>query len=341
MAGRERIQWIDSVKGVGIMLVVMGHVLGGLIDAALAKPLGFEPQAFVAIYSFHMPLFFMLSGLMVADRIDRNASGFAKSLLQGLVWPYFLWSILQYSAIYMAGSLVNRPVDNYWETILALPWRTVSQFWFLYALFLLHVLAWLALPRIGRRRFFVLCFVVFTLGQLLVFPGILRQTAHQILFYGLGVMLGPEGVSETAVGRPVWERWLYVLVAVAVIALGLGAKVDVGVPPADGPPKLHIGGGWKNVGEAIIGSFAAVALASLARGRLQAVLGYIGRRTMPIFLMHILAIAGSRIFFVKVLHVDQGAVMAPLLFALGLLAPLAAEFVLTRLRLSPILGFSR
>ena len=54
----ERYTWIDCIKGIGIFLVVLGHIYK---DNYIGQ----------WIYSFHMPLFFMLSGyLMYAKSVD-------------------------------------------------------------------------------------------------------------------------------------------------------------------------------------------------------------------------------------------------------------------------------
>ena len=49
----ERIAWIDAAKGIGILLVVLGHTFN--IPVWLHN----------WIYSFHMPLFFLLAGLII------------------------------------------------------------------------------------------------------------------------------------------------------------------------------------------------------------------------------------------------------------------------------------
>lgn len=46
---KERIAWIDCAKGIAILLVIVGHTV-------------YDPRIRGAIFSFHMPLFFMLSG---------------------------------------------------------------------------------------------------------------------------------------------------------------------------------------------------------------------------------------------------------------------------------------
>lgn len=49
----KRIQYIDIAKTLGIIFVIAGHVVSS--DTEIKK----------VIYSFHMPLFFMLSGMLV------------------------------------------------------------------------------------------------------------------------------------------------------------------------------------------------------------------------------------------------------------------------------------
>lgn len=44
---RQRIDWIDFAKGITILLVIIGHNVSGPLRGA--------------IFSFHMPLFFILS----------------------------------------------------------------------------------------------------------------------------------------------------------------------------------------------------------------------------------------------------------------------------------------
>ena len=59
----KRIEWLDSCKGFAIMLVVIGHIVDGYTDAELFVGY-FQLMNAVhnVIYSFHMPLFFTLSG---------------------------------------------------------------------------------------------------------------------------------------------------------------------------------------------------------------------------------------------------------------------------------------
>lgn len=75
---RERLDWLDALKGIGIIAVVAGHIWtrGFLRDA---------------IYSFHMPLFFMASGA-VARAVPTRL--LAQRLLLALGLPTLSFAML-------------------------------------------------------------------------------------------------------------------------------------------------------------------------------------------------------------------------------------------------------
>ena len=59
---KQRIDYIDRMKGMAIFLVVMGHVYG----MAFAQS---DDVAYRVISSFHMPLFMFLSGLVACSGV--------------------------------------------------------------------------------------------------------------------------------------------------------------------------------------------------------------------------------------------------------------------------------
>ena len=58
MEKQARIKYWDLLKGIAIFLVVWGHTIqyGG------SGSIFFDNKAFIFIYSFHMPLFLLISG---------------------------------------------------------------------------------------------------------------------------------------------------------------------------------------------------------------------------------------------------------------------------------------
>lgn len=342
MKGRGRIVWLDAAKGIGILLVVVGHALGGLIDSPLGAGLGVFRAAFFAIYSFHMPLFFMLSGVLVADRLTRDRGGFGRSMIFSIAWPYFLWSAIQFTIIYQMGALVNQPVERYWPTLLSLPWHSVSQFWFLQTLFILHGLSLLTWRRLGGVSFLLLGIALKPLAQVVPLPEMFRFAANQAPYYAIGVFLGAQGIAAVIADRPGWARAALLPVAAALIAATLiaapGFDSAIALDTARAAGIANLAWHYEAMPAALAGSFAVIGVASLCRGRIAEGLGFLGQHTMPIFILHILAIAGTRILLIRFAHVGDPWPILPLTIVMGIAGPLAAYAVLRRLGFARPLG---
>ena len=74
--GRKRIEWIDALRGIGLFFVVLGHSFGYRWDPVR-----------LWIYSFHMPLFFFISGLTFRDESGQFFR-FVLKKAKGLLLPY-------------------------------------------------------------------------------------------------------------------------------------------------------------------------------------------------------------------------------------------------------------
>ena len=74
----NRIQWIDIAKGLGIILIILGHTSN---NAILSK----------YIYCFHVPLFFLISGYLYTKR-----DNLIKRKTKSLLLPYCIFSILSF-----------------------------------------------------------------------------------------------------------------------------------------------------------------------------------------------------------------------------------------------------
>lgn len=343
---RSRIVWLDSAKGLGIILVVFGHALGGLIDSPIASDIGTFRTAFFVIYTFHMPLFFLLSGVLVATRIERDRTGFARTIGTDIVWPYLLWSVIQFTIIYLLGSAVNRPAEAYWPTILALPWKTVSQFWFLYALFLLHLLSLLTLRRLGAISFLIVCLALKPLPLIAPLPDVIRLAVNQVPYYGLGVFLGATGLQAVAVDRSRLVRLILLpAITAGLIALAFahanGFHPTIRVETGKAADIAFLAWNFAVLPAALAGLFAAIGLASLLRGRALTLTAYLGRRSMPIFILHIMAIAGTRIILVSVVGVRDPYIVLTAIIVAGFIGPLVAFACLRRFGITRPLGLGR
>lgn len=345
--GKERIIWLDVAKGMGILLVVLGHALGGIIDMpGRATPPGFR-AVFLGIYIFHMPVFFLLSGLLVRKRLARSRKGFLIDLVITVAYPYFLWSIIQYSAIYAAGSLVNRPVERFWPAILNLPWATISQFWYLYVLFLMHFLALLLVPRIGARNFFVGAVAAKLLIAALAHPyvpsAIIRLLMVHGAFYAAGLWVGVEGLDRLRRGLAM-RRWLggaLLIAAFAAVVLAVRYVIAAQLPDFFQLRSYEISVmAWRLplLPVACAAILAFLAWSFVPTGAVSRMMGYLGRRTMAIFVLHVLFIAGTRIVLSRIMPQADPLLLLGACSLSGLLGPLTVYTLARRLTASRALG---
>ncbi|WP_270286738.1 acyltransferase family protein [Enterococcus casseliflavus] len=123
----KRIDWIDTARGIAMILVVWGH---------LYPPM----TARMWIYSFHMPLFFFLSGYLYKKR------GTKESIVvrsKKLLVPYFLTAILSFPIgifldRYLGNSVtIGSKISEVFFLNGTVGWN--SPIWFLIVLYLVEV----------------------------------------------------------------------------------------------------------------------------------------------------------------------------------------------------------
>ena len=133
----KRIQFIDSLKGFAIFCVLWGHVIQHFRngDNAFANPV------FEIIYSFHMPLFFLISGMFFKSSLELSFKDFLKKKMGELLLPCFVWAIL--IACWRLGiSFYNDVEVDGMAVIKSLVVPFKWPFWFLKQLFLSYVLTY-------------------------------------------------------------------------------------------------------------------------------------------------------------------------------------------------------
>ena len=136
----KRIEYIDIARGIGILLVVMGHN-----DFAAVSPFMYK-----VIYSFHMPLFFFLSGYFLNTAVGFWI--FLKKRFNSLMKPYFFILFLIYAGGISFGKMgfqnaLTRIVKSLYGTGHYLDW---VQLWFLPHLFVVSLYAFLFYAVLGR-----------------------------------------------------------------------------------------------------------------------------------------------------------------------------------------------
>ena len=130
--------WVDYGKGIGIILVVYAHLLSSGFHAGLEIPERFFLLSDSMVYSFHMPFFFFLSGLFVEGSLQKRGAGnYLFDKFSRIAYPYLIWSVLQVGVEVIFSSQTQKGAGL--ADLLAIPYKPWGQFWFVYALFLMHI----------------------------------------------------------------------------------------------------------------------------------------------------------------------------------------------------------
>lgn len=151
----KRIEFIDIARGIGILLVVLGHNDFGYIS----------PFAHQVIYSFHMPLFFFLSGYFLNTTI--GFGDFTLKRFNALLKPYYFTIFMIYFMSISFGIMgfptaLRRIVKSLYASGYYLDW---VQLWFLPHLFVVSLYAFIFYRLTARlnNRFLRWAILVLTL----------------------------------------------------------------------------------------------------------------------------------------------------------------------------------
>ena len=152
---KKRYLEVDSLKGFAMFLVILGH---GIIvfPINLHKLYPWCEMLYTFIYSFHMPLFFFLSGFCFSYRHDYKS--FIKKKLDRLLIPYICFGLLDAVPRILLTKFVNRPLDP--EAIIHKLIFLGGEYWFLYVLFGIFLFYPLIFNAYEKNKNYVIFFTV-------------------------------------------------------------------------------------------------------------------------------------------------------------------------------------
>jgi fucose 4-O-acetylase-like acetyltransferase len=320
----QRLSGFDQVKGAAIVLVVIGHAWRGLYTAGMIPDMGLYQRIDAAIYLFHMPVFFFLSGLFFSARLP--LSGFVQNRSILLIWPMLLWGWVD-AALKTAANIPIKGQILTWSEVAWSVLPPVGIFWFLYTLFILHLIGWaiLRLPRPAQ------------IPALIALP--------------FAALTGWINVSPF---DSLWPAVIYAPPFFAGLAFALLARSDALLTPALFWPGLAAFGLAQTL---MLGGFTAlhplanatatalatagfiVVLANAPKtGWISAALIALGRVTMPIYLSHVIFSAGTRIVL-RSLGTENVALHLTLGTIAGIIGPIALIWAARRIGITVWIGF--
>lgn len=317
-----RTDWVDCAKAVGIILVVYGHVARGLFNAGIKVPVAFYHLADSVIYSFHMPLFFFISGLFFyGSFLKKGGRDFMLGKVDSVAYPYFIWSIIQglfevFLSNYTNGSVTFSDVFRLWEPR--------AQFWFLYALFFVFSFSAVvfSVVSVGRVSIVLLFSLVMYFGG----AGFLGFKPAAFVFdyfvyFVLGVVL-----SRCDLEKIFSARGVFFVTAIVFVVLQYFYHFVLKLSYFDK-------GVW-SLCLAVVSIFFVVCVSIFVARRGSRFLAYVGASSMAIYILHILFGSGARVVLSSVFGVGDFAIHLVVGCLAGVLMPLVVLKALEVLRFS-------
>jgi uncharacterized membrane protein YcfT len=273
----SRLAWVDAAKGLSILLVVFHHTVYFLDTSGLAPALVVAGNE--ALASLRMPLFFLASGLFVAGPLAAPWRTMLHKRVAFFLWLYLLWTLIRFTFF---ATVVPPEVDpddsaNPMNVVLALLLPGPSM-WFLYALALFSVIGKL-IRRVPAPVQLAASGVLSALAGagLLDFDSRWTYMSRFLFFFLLGWH------AKHLIERLARASSLLKVAAAAVVcvaAAGGAVVLDVRTVP---------GVAWVLNCVAVV--FGVLFAAWICRYRIGRPLIALGRRTLPIYLTHMLWLA--------------------------------------------------
>ncbi len=202
MKNFERIEWIDVAKGIGILFIIFAHCY---IPNTLPKKI---------FYSFHIPLFFFISGYL--HKVRANNQFFIRKV-RFLLKPYFFFSIISNLILFLHVNFWNSfsvPLFIPYNKIVGIfygigndLWMFNITLWFLPCLFLVSVGFNSLLLHMEEKKIYFLLLgssIVGYIGSKYLYfslPWGIETGFSGIVFYGIGFFAKKRNIKVLEVDK--------------------------------------------------------------------------------------------------------------------------------------------
>ena len=315
-AARTREKWVDDVKVIACILVVLGHFFQSMTKASILPENDLYEWFETTIYYFHVPLFFICSGYLYQkysniNSVDSWCKNVAKKAL-ALGVPYLTFSTATWLLKTMFSDSVNKQADGLFSTLVVNP---SAPYWYLYALFFIFLVTQhfrnvkeheirVKVARAAKTK-------VLTGGGYSIYA--VSTVLSNEIWFVLGmsicvfnIQLKGKRVQETIFGL------LFVILSIAVYT----AKIS---------------GGVISFTMGLLACAAVILIVADFEEKLGRGMDFLAKYTMPIFLMHTLFAAPLRSVLLKV-GVTNAVAHVVLGLGISFAGPIIAAWIMKKTR---------
>jgi len=212
----KRLNWIDMAKGFAMLLVMFGHA-----------PMSLRIRA--EIYTFHLPLFFFMSGYLFSNVKYNDFLSFFKKRFITIGIPYFCFSFIEYIYFFVANNKQHvSPLKSLIGTLIPLRFNNGTlhngTLWFIVCLFMAELIFFLIVKVSKNDKYkisvcLVGCAIIGVFYNIYIkkpLPYSIDVSFFAVVFYGIGYLI--KGI-EIKVSKLVSIKYL-ILFLIANVLLG-------------------------------------------------------------------------------------------------------------------------
>ncbi len=176
----KRLSEIDCLRGIAILLVVIGH---SFFDKNDLMP---QSVIFKTIYNFHMPLLFIISGFCFL-KYAGNGVVCLKNKIRHILIPYLSLSFVAFFAKNLFSDVAKNtyPLKNWWRILVGVsPMWPLWFLWTAFAAMALYSFAYFKKPKLNYLIIFPLSFAVYLFYPMTggALDGVLKLCRYQFYF---------------------------------------------------------------------------------------------------------------------------------------------------------------
>jgi hypothetical protein len=272
-----------------------------------------------------MPFFFFLSGLFVEGSFQkRGAKNYIFDKFSRMAYPYLIWSLLQVGTEVMFSSQTQKGASL--SDLLAIPYRPWGQFWFIYALFVMHIV-YTVFNNFGKYStpfMFITATILYFYPLQIDIMGLSGFSIHFIFFVS-GIAFRKYFMNMEKYNIPLWT-----VVSLFIIFMGseyfiLGNLIE----PVRG---YHVNP-FCFLCSAILGSVFCVCLSQyLSKKNGFQFLQTLGVYSLQIYLVHMLAGVGIRMILLYVFGIQNWVIHIIIGVGFALIAPIILQRISDRIK---------
>lgn len=277
----QRLDWIDRLKGFAILSVVIGHCVTDCISSnnypeysALLRML------YDIIYSFHMPLFFIISGFVFY--LSKSYKKY-KIKAMDFILIYIIWCFLMWLSKFVMAKDVNNPVTII--DLFTITYKPLIVYWYLYVLIFMYMAAYIIKIYVVDTRILIVSAIVAVASRMLNLDiGIANALVYHMYFFLMGGY-----ILQSDLLNKLNRKHCFILIGIILINIFM-YFYDIPINR-----ELMI---VKNFLLANVISLLCFYL--LYKNNISEVLETLGVNTLQIYVMHCFFTGGLRVIFAKI-----------------------------------------